>query len=109
MFPVAPINGQIFTDAISGLSFVYDSTLSIWNQSPVAGGGAQIFYEQKVVAANGQTAFNTLSIPNLATTVVMNINGVDYFQPDFTVAGNFVTWAGPVTIEMTDKVVISYT
>ena len=61
------------------------------------------------ITSNGQTVITLPTTPTDATSVIVEINGVDYHPTtDFTVAGAIVTWVGAFTIAISDVAYVSY-
>lgn len=60
------------------------------------------------ITSSGQEEFELPVVPPIPSLVYMSVNGVDYFPPDITVVGKDVTWSGPFSLDITDKVLIIY-
>ena len=107
-YPNSDINGAIYTDPVDGQQYIYDATLALWYKSsaPVSTG---YVHETLAVTVDGATVFTLAAMPTATAPTMASVNGVDYWQPDWTLAGNVFTWAGPITLETTDKLVVSYT
>lgn len=57
---------------------------------------------------NGQTIF-TLPVTSIPPSIRMTINGVEYgLGPDFSIAGNMVTWNNEFSIVSTDELIFIY-
>lgn len=105
-FPSTGTPGEIYIDPVSGQKYQYDSAGNYWARVPNSGGA--LVHEDVAITTLGQTAFALLTIPTDALSVVANVNGTAYFQPDFSILGNFITWAGPFALETTDRLVFTY-
>lgn len=91
-----------------------DNWVTIYAASGGAGSGGTplvpvMQVDRVLVLANGQTLFSLSTMPVYASTVIMNINGVDYYSfGDFTLAGTVVTWTNMFSLTTTDRVVFRY-
>lgn len=106
-YPLTGTPGEIYVDVVSGQTYQYDAALGMWVKAASAPTGA-LFHDFLPISANGQTLFTLTSVPTDALSVSANVNGVDYFQPDIVIAGNIITWAGPMTLQTTDRMVFTY-
>lgn len=100
--PLVPLLGNWWLNSTTGVLSYYDGTAWV----PVGSGAA--FTHQSFTPTAGQTVFTISSVPTAAAATLFNVNGVNYFQPDFNISTVTVTWAGPFTLSATDKVTISY-
>lgn len=57
----------------------------------------------------GQTTFELPTPPSDVNTVVMTINGADYYPPDVAASSVQVVWQGDFQLEPGDSVRVSYT
>lgn len=107
--PALPENGDLWFESDTfRLHIWYDDGTNAHWVTLNAPAGLSLTIETVPVAAAGQTAFTLGAVPSDALSLVANVNGVNYYQPDFTVAGAAVNWAGPINLETSDRLVFTY-
>lgn len=96
--------GQLLTAKIDNPTTAADWVLST-TTVPITATAGQVV----AVVANGQTSFALSPAPTNASSVVMEINGVRYFNvTDFTISGATVTWLNGFSLSTTDTVRFYY-
>lgn len=105
VFPLAPANGTKVSDAVTGLTWAYDSARAAWIKQATG----TLYSEVVPITAYGQTVLTMVATPLVPSTVYLKVNGVEYYQTvDFTIAANVITWAGSFNLDTTDYVVVVY-